>query len=228
MSLAIYAERLDNDDNQDNMNSIGRKRNANNKTQKRTPSYPKENNYSEKVNSVLQKIYSSNNTDESDGLADFKPIPPPTSAGVQATISREKVGDPKFNDSVNGFTNMYSDLANQQDETMNKDHDYYKQFVPNYQDMYKGFQGQSQPQPQPYGYTGYSTTPYVNGSIASNPSKSQNDILLDKLNYMIHLLEEQQDERTNNVTEEVILYSFLGIFIIFIVDSFARVGKYTR
>jgi hypothetical protein len=45
---------------------------------------------------------------------------------------------------------------------------------------------------------------------------------------MIHLLEEQQDERTNNVMEEVILYSFLGIFIIFIVDSFARVGKYTR
>ena len=66
-----------------------------------------------------------------------------------------------------------------------------------------------------------------------NPSKiqqtqSSNDILLDKLNYMIHLLEENQDEKTSNVTEEVILYSFLGIFIIFIVDSFARVGKYTR
>ena len=49
-----------------------------------------------------------------------------------------------------------------------------------------------------------------------------------KLNYMIHLLEEQQDERTSNVTEEVIMYSFLGIFIIFIVDSFVRVGKYVR
>jgi hypothetical protein len=45
---------------------------------------------------------------------------------------------------------------------------------------------------------------------------------------MIHLLEEQQDERTNNVTEEVVLYSFLGVFIIFIVDAFSRVGKYTR
>jgi hypothetical protein len=57
---------------------------------------------------------------------------------------------------------------------------------------------------------------------------SNNDVLLNKINYMINLLEEQQDERTNNVTEEVILYSFLGIFIIFLVDSFARVGKYTR
>jgi len=45
---------------------------------------------------------------------------------------------------------------------------------------------------------------------------------------MINLLEEQQDEKTNNVTEEVVLYSFLGIFIIFVVDSFARVGKYVR
>ena len=45
---------------------------------------------------------------------------------------------------------------------------------------------------------------------------------------MIHLLEEQQDEKTGHVTEELILYSFLGIFIIFIVDSFARAGKYVR
>ena len=54
------------------------------------------------------------------------------------------------------------------------------------------------------------------------------DVLVQKLNYMINLLEEKQDERTNNVTEEVVLYSFLGIFIIFVVDSFARAGKYTR
>jgi len=51
---------------------------------------------------------------------------------------------------------------------------------------------------------------------------------MQKLNYMINLLEEQQDEKTNNVMEEVVLYSFLGIFIIFVVDSFARVGKYVR
>jgi hypothetical protein len=52
--------------------------------------------------------------------------------------------------------------------------------------------------------------------------------LLEKINYMIHLLERQQNEPTNNITEEFILYTFLGIFIIFIVDSFARTGKYTR
>jgi len=54
------------------------------------------------------------------------------------------------------------------------------------------------------------------------------DDLMTKLNYMIHLLEEQQDEKTENVTEELVLYLFLGVFVIFVVDSFARAGKYTR
>jgi hypothetical protein len=54
------------------------------------------------------------------------------------------------------------------------------------------------------------------------------DKLMDKINYMIHLLEEQQNEKTNNITEEFVLYTFLGIFIIFVVDSFARAGKYVR
>ena len=41
-----------------------------------------------------------------------------------------------------------------------------------------------------------------------------------------HLLEEQHDEKVN-ITEEI-LYSFLGVFVIFIVDSFVKVGKYIR
>ena len=63
---------------------------------------------------------------------------------------------------------------------------------------------------------------------ASAISGGNKDQLLEKLNYMIHLLEEKRDEKTGHVMEEVILYSFLGVFIIFIVDSFARAGKYTR
>ena len=61
-----------------------------------------------------------------------------------------------------------------------------------------------------------------------NPIMNTNNPLIDKLNYIIHLLEEAKDEKTGNVTEEVVLYSFLGIFIIFIVDSFSKMGKYTR
>ena len=65
-------------------------------------------------------------------------------------------------------------------------------------------------------------------NIASNQESPSQDVLLQKLNYMITLLEDQQDERTNNVTEEVVLYYFLGIFIIFIADTFVRAGKYVR
>ena len=59
-------------------------------------------------------------------------------------------------------------------------------------------------------------------------NQKPDDNLLKKINYMINLLEEQQHEKTNNITEEFILYSFLGIFVIYIVDSFSRSGKYRR
>ena len=67
--------------------------------------------------------------------------------------------------------------------------------------------------------------PYYNQMSVNTANKGE---LLEKLNYMIHLLEEQKDDKTGHVTEEIILYSFLGVFMIFIVDSFARAGKYVR
>lgn len=67
--------------------------------------------------------------------------------------------------------------------------------------------------------------------ILNLPKKNileDNNTLLSKLDYIIHLLEEQHDEKTNHITEELILYLFLGIFIIFVLDSFARASKYVR
>ena len=56
----------------------------------------------------------------------------------------------------------------------------------------------------------------------NSSSSSASAKILEKLNYMIFLLEEQQNQRTNNVTEEFIMYLFLGIFMIFLVDCFHR------
>ena len=70
--------------------------------------------------------------------------------------------------------------------------------------------------------------PYYTNASGQKDQYRQKDELIEKLNYMIHLLEEQQDEKTENVTEELILYLFLGVFVIFVVDSFARAAKYTR
>ncbi len=66
---------------------------------------------------------------------------------------------------------------------------------------------------------------FNNSSVSNNYDNNQ---LITKLNYIIHLLEEQHNEKTNHITEELILYLFLGIFIIFVLDSFARASKYVR
>ena len=70
--------------------------------------------------------------------------------------------------------------------------------------------------------------PYYTKAANAQEISGQKDELIEKLNYMIHLLEDQQEEKTSTVTEELILYLFLGVFVIFTVDSFARAGKYTR
>lgn len=208
MSLAMYAAPFDNDINEINTdNQINKKRAAHNRTQKK---------YSEKVNTVLQSIHNLPPEDESGELGDFQPIPPPLSAGVEQTRLRDSIQGTNFQQektmfSSNPSTSHHSMPAN---ITMT-DVDMQKRFIPNYDSIYKNSPTQFINHPSS-GFQQYTNT------------YSNNDVLMEKLNYMIHLLEEQQDERTNNVTEEVILYCFLGIFIIFIVDSFARVGKYTR
>ena len=241
MSLAMYAAPFDNDSNDnknnDNNEMDNKKKQLHNRTQKRYPNI-KEGFNNDKVNSVLKSIHDNSNTEEEeDNLGDFRPPPPPQSSGVQKTINTEQMmtmsnnvltkslgiqplpnyGDSSENLDLNNFNSNYGDS-----NTVNE---YYKKYIPNYNSnnnrflmnrppnsFYNQGQGQGQGQGQPM----------------SSSSYLENDILLQKLNYMINLLEEKQDEKTNNVTEEIILYSFLGIFIIFIVDSFARVGKYVR
>lgn len=55
-----------------------------------------------------------------------------------------------------------------------------------------------------------------------------NNRILTKIDNILNLLEEQKMVKTKHITEELILYLFLGIFIIYILDSFVKVSKYTR
>ena len=74
---------------------------------------------------------------------------------------------------------------------------------------------------------------YNNANNANN-ANTENTVLLNKLDYLINLLEEQKGQKTTYVTEELILYTFLGIFIIFVLDNFTKFAtvvaptKYTR
>jgi hypothetical protein len=44
-----------------------------------------------------------------------------------------------------------------------------------------------------------------------------------KLNHIIDMLDAQKNSQTGRVTEDVVLYTFLGIAVIFVVDTFAQV-----
>ena len=78
---------------------------------------------------------------------------------------------------------------------------------------------------QQYVPLSYSSQQQSQGESGSPGSK---DDLMQKMNHIIQMLEDQQDEKTGSVTEELILYCFLGVFVIFVVDSFVRAGKYVR
>lgn len=228
MSLAYFAASIDdnsnitlpnNSDNSDNI--LNQKRHK--KTQRK---YPKIENFdSNKVNSVLDKIHNTNDDDDDDNFT-FNPPPKPESVGVMKTTPPAqskiesfvtplgktigKTPTPNYEGSDNLDLNDYKNYGD--DKTIEE---YYKSVMPGYNNQQKNVVN------RPY----YPYREPQNSDIVEQPSQ---DLLLKKLNYMITLLEEQQDEKTNNVTEEVILYSFLGIFIIFIADTFVRAGKYTR
>lgn len=64
--------------------------------------------------------------------------------------------------------------------------------------------------------------------VNTNSSVSNQDVLLSKLNQIIDMFEEQKEIRTNQKNEEVVLYCFLGIFVIYVLDSFVYIGQYKR
>ncbi len=57
---------------------------------------------------------------------------------------------------------------------------------------------------------------------------NSNSEMLTKLNRMIDMFEEQKEIKTAKKNEEIVLYCFLGVFTIYILDSFVSIGKYSR
>jgi hypothetical protein len=61
-----------------------------------------------------------------------------------------------------------------------------------------------------------------------NKKSNSNQDVIEKLNRMIEMFEEQKEIKTTKKNEEIILYCFLGVFTIYIIDSFVSIGKYSR
>ena len=73
----------------------------------------------------------------------------------------------------------------------------------------------------------YKTNDYMIMTSYEKPKKNNQD-LLDKMNKILEILDDQKEIKTGQRNEEIILYSFLGVFIIYIMDSFVNIGRYNR
>jgi hypothetical protein len=186
-----------------------RRKNSNNRTVKNRGEKGAAKISADNINSVLMNIHETSPSNDEE-LGEFDPIDPPVSMSGEETTT-----DPL------GNTYLMDNGDNQSSQPYSgntPDMDKYRQFMPDYSQMY-GAGVESDQLTGPMG---------TQGSAGAGVSTRTGDPILDKLNHVIHLLEEQQDDKTSHVTEEIILYFLLGVFVIFIVDSFTRLGKYTR
>ena len=216
MSLAMYASDFNNENIENN--PIQKKReNMRNKTLKRRD--PVKSNAN--IDVLKKRIQYDDGEDDDDesNLSNFQPLQHPDSVGIERMSNSNTIPETtEYDMGQSGGMNGHQ-IINQQNLP-------YGQPGPEQQQQQEGFTQLPSEYAKQY-YQQY--VPYFNqGSDDNSPTGVNKDELLTKLNQIIYLLEEQQDEKTGHVTEELILYSFLGIFIIFIVDSFARVGKYVR
>tara|TARA_B110000971_G_C19928306_1_gene462697 strand:- start:122 stop:745 length:624 start_codon:yes stop_codon:yes gene_type:complete len=195
-----YSNNSDNNSTQAVIDNL-KKLNKQNRTRRRPIS---------KIDNVVSSDSDTEDNEDSNNLGNFKPLPIPESAGVERRKEREVISDDERNEIQQHNIPSYINSSNT-----------YSEQPAGVNDVEMGTDI------NPDEYKNKITAHYQQAQNTQYSQKTKNE-LTDKLNYLIHLLEEQHDEKTENVTEEVILYSFLGIFIIFVVDSFARVGKYVR
>lgn len=190
--------------------------NYNNEKVIRTKNQTYKNKDTKKIKKEMIEHSFNDSDDDSSKLADFKP--------VQAKLHKhsleqvENKSDQIMDDTPVNSPEAFNQLSSPYTQ------DYYKQYAYNNANLGTNMANTSinsnaVPQ-QNYSYPG--------SYVAPQPSIDSHTELLKKLDNILHLLEEQQEEQTNLITEELILYIFLGVFVIYVLDSFVRVGKYIR
>jgi len=172
----------------------------------------------ERINMMMSKMENVSRDNDGGGLANFSPLPNPiinkkTDIEHDSTVASRNADLPLSFQS--NPMQIPPPVIRQGAESSN--------FISNLPDLgnfYSSYQKSYEPMRTV-------TRDARNYSVQSN-NPMNNDKVMEKINYMVHLLEQQHNEKTSNITEDFILYTFLGVFVIFIVDSFARAGKYTR
>ena len=164
-------------------------------------------NRNSRVNQMLNKI-----TDAGDGLADFVPVAAPKGpTNRNNTLADLLPVSEGFESTLLQRAYQKGGIGNNEYSPNNSGEETLSNYMKIYEPGTSGLLG------KPY---------YASMGIAPNSTNDNN--VMQKLNYITHILEDIQMEKTSNITEELILYSFLGVFVIFVVDSFAKAGKYYR
>jgi hypothetical protein len=173
-----------------------------------------------RVNDLLNKITAVDSSNDDGKMGNFQPLPNPNyqlkkdiDDDTNILEGRPSYTMPSYTQASNSLKEMDGKFSSNIDNSRVLYSNYNKSYEPPILKPYVGYQGNPRGQP--------------NSGQGAHSAQGESK-LMEKINYMIHLLEQQQMEKTSNITEEFILYSFLGIFMIFIVDSFSRSGKYTR
>lgn len=223
MSLATYASPYNESDNINSNNAIEEKRRHRNKTLKKRDiksSNPK-------VDAMMKQIYSENDEEDNSGsMSDFQPLGAPESVGA---MNSERGVDTPQRESYDYDAVMKQEMSNDNSNmgSYGDDSNENNMFHATQQGVMYNGTGQNS-------YTGSNSYAGSNSYTGQNSYAGQNahgmdqDELMRKMNYIIYMLEEQKNEKTDNIMEELVLYTFLGVFVIFVVDSFAKVGKYVR
>lgn len=179
-------------------------------------------NRNNKVNEIIDKMTALNVENDGDKLMDFNPPPKPSiqmkkdlqtgwikpDEPIPELKNSLQMPAPSFRgQSINPYIVNNANLSS----------------LGNYQQVYNPENIEYKPTHAPQQHH---LQPYYSKMGIGNSGDSK---LMEKINYMIHLLENQENEKTDHITEEFILYTFLGVFVIFVLDSFSKGrGKYIR
>ena len=150
---------------------------------------------------MLQQLYNSN-TDDNYEMGDFVPVQKTMqNANIQQQVLNSNT---RYNDVLDD-----DDVVDKSNLEMVKENEIYKQFINNYNNS-------------------VTKDVYNSNTLNTLNNSSGNNELLKRLDKILYLLEEDKNDQNHLITEELILYVFLGVFIIYVLDSFVKAGKYVR
>ena len=218
-SLVINAATLDDDyNNNGTNNNYGN--NGNNASCRKNQTYKNKN--AQKIDkTMLHQLYTSNNSESEETMGDFAPVQKQMqTANFQQGLLHSSMNTTNSMNTANSMnTNSHTkkkEHSEEDDDVVDKintdatyENELYKQYIHNYNNS--------------FAKDVYSSNP-------SNPASypNTNNDLLKRLDKILYLLEEEKNDQSHLITEELILYVFLGVFIIYVLDSFVRAGKYVR